>query len=428
MSKLLKVIRREYLIRVTNKLFLVGTILAPLGIAALMIIPALSSLATREDVTVYVIENGTGITQHLRPSEHIRYIASTDPIDSLKARALDDKQMAVVVVPADLSRGQLTVTYLSTKAPSLPVERGIERNLTQAIRKLRLLGQGLAPDKVAASDVDLSLTTRTLSKDGEKAGSAFLAYIMGNGMAFLIYMMLAIYGQIVMQGVMEEKTNRIMEVMISSVRPIELMFGKIVAIGLVGLTQLVIWMLLMWLLWTGFLLALPLMNIQVPEADPGDLEGVAATAFNIRQAINSFSGWMLPLFVLYFIGGFFIYGSLFAAVGSAVDQPQDASNLAFIPTLPLLVPVIVLGAIISNPNGAMAVWMSHIPLFSPTVMMVRVAAGVVEWWEVALSLLLLIGGVVLVAWLSARIYRVGVLLYGKKVSVGELFKWMLAKT
>jgi len=300
--------------------------------------------------------------------------------------------------------------------------------LSQAVRKIRLMSAGLTAEKVASSEVDLSLTSRTISREGEKQGSAFLAFALGYGMALLIYLMLTIYGSIVMQGVMEEKTNRIMEVMVSSVKPMQLMFGKIVAIGMVGLTQALIWIVLMWLVWLGFFFALPFMNITVPESDPGDLAGAAQIAFNLRQAVQSISPWLLPLFLLYFIGGFFIYGSLFAAVGSAADQPQDAQNLTFIPMIPQLVPIVFLGPIVANPTGPLAVTLSLIPLFSPTVMIMRVAAGGVETWEVILSLLLLVAGVWLVAWISARIYRVGVLLYGKKVTPAELVKWVVAKT
>lgn len=429
MNKLWLVVRREYLVRVTNKLFLVGTIGAPLLLAALYTLPIIfASQAETEEMTVYVVENGTGVAQHLKPTRGITFTASTEPIDSLKARALDSRKTGVLVVPADLSRGQLTATLFTGKTPSLPVERAIERSLTQAVRTLRLMGEGLTPDRVAASNVDLSLTSRTISREGEKSGSAGLAFAMGYGMALLIYLMLTIYGSIVMQGVMEEKTNRIMEVMVSSVKPMQLMFGKILAIGLVGLTQALIWVALMWLIWTGVFLALPFMNIQVPEVDPGDLQGAAQTAFTIREAISALNPWMLPLFLIYFVGGFFIYGSLFAAVGSAADQPQDAQNLTFIPMIPQFVPIMLLGPIIANPSGTLAVVFSMIPLFSPTVMMMRVAAGGVEGWEVAVSLVLLVLGVWLVAWLSARIYRVGVLLYGKKVTPAELAKWLVAKT
>ncbi len=429
MNKLWLVVRREYLVRVKNPLFLVGTIVAPLLIAALYILPAfLAGTAKSESMTVYVVENGTGIVKHLTPREGLTFVPSTEPIDSLKARALDSKQVGVLTVPADLSRGQLTATFFASKAPSLQIERGIERNLSQAVRKIRLMSAGLTAEKVASSEVDLSLTSRTISREGEKQGSAFLAFALGYGMALLIYLMLTIYGSIVMQGVMEEKTNRIMEVMVSSVKPMQLMFGKIVAIGMVGLTQALIWIVLMWLVWLGFFFALPFMNITVPESDPGDLAGAAQIAFNLRQAVQSISPWLLPLFLLYFIGGFFIYGSLFAAVGSAADQPQDAQNLTFIPMIPQLVPIVFLGPIVANPTGPLAVTLSLIPLFSPTVMIMRVAAGGVETWEVILSLLLLVAGVWLVAWISARIYRVGVLLYGKKVTPAELVKWVVAKT
>jgi ABC-2 type transport system permease protein len=432
MSKLGIIIKREYLVRVTHKLFLISTFVAPLAISLLMIIPIMAAFtAGKEKLTVYVVENGTGIVKHLSGDESVSFEASTEQVETLKKSAAENKETAVLVIPEDLSRQQLTATYFASRAPSLKAETTVEKALVKAVRKLRLIKEGVTPEKLAAAEVNLELTTKTISKEGEKEGSALLAFIIGQAMALLIYMMLAIYGQIVMQGVMEEKTNRIMEVMISSVKPVELMLGKIVSIGLVGLTQLLLWIGLVWVLSLGvFVIALPLMNIQVPEIDPGNLEGPVASAFKIKQAIDSFNGWMLPLFVLFFIGGFFIYGSLFAAVGSAVDQPQDASNLAFIPVLPLLVPILVLNPIVSNPNGALAFWLSMIPLFSPTVMMVRVAAGAVslDSWELWLSLLLLVGGVALFTWISARIYRVGVLLYGKKVTFGELVKWVVAKT
>ncbi len=276
-------------------------------------------------------------------------------------------------------------------------------------------------------------TTIIVKKNGSPAKPhSSVAYGVGYSGGFLIYITLFIYGSMVMRGVMEEKTSRIAEVIISSVRPFQLMIGKIIGIGAVGLTQFFMWLLLILLFGLAASLfippdllagagnagaALPGGNIQTQQA----LESMA----NIRNEMAAVNWWLvIPAFVFYFLFGYLFYASIFAAVGSTVNEDaQDAQSLMFPITMPIVLSIVIMVNSIAHPNGAMATWSSMVPFFSPVVMMARIPFGV-PWWQLTLSMLFLISGFLLTTWLGAKIYRTGILLYGKKVTWREIGRWV----
>jgi ABC-2 type transport system permease protein len=268
-----------------------------------------------------------------------------------------------------------------------------------------------------------------------KKGNSGIAYGIGYAAAFLIYITLFIYGSMVMRGVMEEKTNRIAEVIVSSVRPFQLMMGKIIGIGAVGLTQFFMWMILVIIFSSilNFMLPPEVME-QVSGANaqmPGNNKEVSDAILNLARVQNELSSVNWPLiiscFIFYFIFGYLFYAALFAAVGSAVNEdPQDAQSLMLPITMPIVLAIVIMMNAIIHPEGSLATWSSMVPFFSPVVMMSRVPFGVpgtVPWWQLGLSMAILIAGFLFTTWLSAKIYRTGILLYGKKVTWKEMWKW-----
>lgn len=273
-----------------------------------------------------------------------------------------------------------------------------------------------------------------------KKGNSGLAYAIGYGSGFLIYITLLIYGNMVMRGVTEEKTNRIAEVVISSVKPFQLMIGKIVGIGAVGLTQFLIWIILIAGLITAAGAFLPHETlVQAQDASQqmpgGTVRAASGAASGIKDTIDTLSeaNWFLiiPCFLFYFLFGYLFYAALFAAIGSTVNEDaQDAQSLQFPITMPIIVSIMIMINAITNPSGSMATWSSMIPFFSPIVMMARIPFGVpgtVPYWQLILSMLFLVSGFLLTTWVSAKIYRTGILMYGKKATWKELWKWAVRK-
>jgi ABC-2 type transport system permease protein len=306
-------------------------------------------------------------------------------------------------------------------------EAGIQQNVLDSIHK-------------AAQFADLKAYED--KGNSSKESSAGLAMGIGYASGFLIYITMFIYGAMVMRGVMEEKTNRIAEVIISSVKPFELMLGKIIGIGAVGLTQFLMWIVLVLGLLavaSGFIPADVQQQVTALQQSNGQMGGQMAQAsesaariFQIQQTIQT-ANWPLIIFcfIFYFLGGYLFYSALFAAVGSVVNEdPQDAQSLMFPITMPLIFSYIITNMVTQNPNTPIAFWASMIPFSSPMVMMARIAYGVpgtVAYWELALSMGILIGGFLFTTWLSGKIYRTGILLYGKKITWKEMIKWAFKK-
>ncbi len=310
------------------------------------------------------------------------------------------------------------------------ISRALENNLISA--ELKIDPKKIDSIKEEANKVPFGDEVRAGST--LKRGNSGVAYGVGYASAFLIYITLFIYGAMVMRGVMEEKTNRIAEVVISSVKPFQLMLGKIIGIGAVGITQFLIWIILIVTISTilGSIIPQDVMTQIQQENMPGSSAQTSQAMKSLATAQYELSTVNWPLiifcFLFYFIGGYLFYAALFAAVGSAVNEdPQDAQSLMFPVTLPIILAIVIMINAITNPNSSLATWSSIIPFFSPIVMMARIPFGVpgtVPYWELGLSMSLLIIGFLFTTWLSAKIYRTGILMYGKKPTWKEMVKWM----
>lgn len=439
MNKLWLIIKREYLTRVTNRTFILTTLLLPLGIVAFIAIVAVIFSYNQDNQRIAVIDN-SGYEIRIKSSEKANFVPSKTPLEELKKSYSEDGFDGILFIPpiSNLQKNDFNLKYFSENQMSITTKEFIERRVARRIRELKIDESQVDKKLLKSFDTNVSLDEKALVVDesGElteesKTNNAGIATFMGMIMGFIIYIVLFIYGTMVMRSVMEEKTNRIVEVMISSVKPAQLMLGKIIAVGAVGITQLLIWVVLIPTLQLGLGLFIDLDPEQINAA-----QGVSAA--EAEDAMMQFAlimeqlgqqNWALiiPMFIFYFFGGYVIYASLFAAVGSAIgDDLGEGQSLTLPITIPVVLAIYIMFAVIDNPNSSLATWSSIFPLFSPIVMPARIPFAP-PMWEIIVSMLVLAVSAVFFVWLSGRIYRVGILMYGKKVSFRELGKWMFYK-
>ncbi len=439
MNKIFLIIKREYLTRVRNKTFILSTILTPLLFVGLIAAVTFISVKNVDKERVAVIDKSGLFKGNLQNAKAITFEFPTD-VDSTNYKAKG--YTGVLYIPENDSRSYRLV---SQKQFGLIAEGNLEQKINDALENQMLKTK---------YNIDIKQLDDEKKKAGKalieqayyegtqvKKGNSGLAYGIGYGSGFLIYITLFIYGSMVMRGVMEEKTNRIAEVIVSSVKPFQLMIGKIVGIGAVGLTQFFIWIILIVGLSAVASAVFSHETIQQAQQASEQLQ-----SGNVKMATNAASGfdefretmseanWFLIIgcFLFYFLFGYLFYAALFAAVGSTVNEdPQDAQSLMLPITMPIIISIVIMINAITNPSGSLATWSSLIPFFSPVVMMGRIPFGVpgtVPYWQLIVSMLLLVAGFLLTTWLSAKIYRTGILLYGKKATWKEMWKWAFRKS
>lgn len=433
MNKLGLIIAREYMSIVGRKSFILMTLGMPLLFILIMAVPI--GLA-------YLNDKGSDVQQIAVIDETGRYAAALHSDDMYSfvaikgdtvtnAREFYDKANgslgAVVIIPRNVdSTGVVNIYSEGTITPALVSM--IRSTLADTIQSAHLAAMGIPnlQEMVDKAHIDVDVRSIKWSDEGEQESSTDAAMGLGFLLSFITYMFVLMYGAMIMNSVIEEKTNRIVEVVVSSCRPFQLMLGKIIGVGLVGLTQMAIWIVLLAIVGTvaGSMFGIGHVSPDAvsPEAlasakDMGAIESI------MRQTLSINYMPIILSFVLYFLGGYLLYSSLFAGLGSAVDQASDTSQFTTPVILIMLIAFYAGIACAENPMGPMAVWCSIIPFTSPVVMMVRIPFGVPAW-QLALSLILLFGTALLITWLAARIYRRGILHYGKKASFGDLFKWM----
>ncbi len=437
MNKLWLIIKREYLTRVKRRSFILATLLTPLAFAVFFVVVGFIFQYESDDVRRIAVIDDSGILGGSIKDERNLYFKFVNDIDLDVLRENFDQfdYDGILVLPPlrEILNTNYTAYYYSDAQPSLDIETLIRDRISGAIRNYKIDALQLERKQLEALNTRVELEPEPITKTGTDASklTGAIAAAIGSIMGIIMYMAVFIYGMMVMRSVMEEKTSRIVEVMISSVRPFQLMLGKIIGVGAVGLTQVAIWAvlipLIMFIVQLAFGFDPSAMN--TPSAagaaeafNPEDSEAIIALAMHEFQSLN---WWViLPLFVLYFLGGYFLYSSLFAAVGSAMgDDLGEGQSLTLPITIPVLLAFYIMFAAVQAPNSSLAVWSSIFPFFSPIVMPARLAFGP-PTWEVILSAVLLLATSIFFVWLSGRIYRVGILMYGKKVSLKELGKWM----
>ncbi|GAB4279587.1 MAG: ABC transporter permease [Marinilabiliales bacterium] len=465
MSKTGQVIKREYITRVRKKSFIIMSIIGPVLFAVLMTIPAiLANLDDRQEKLIAVIDdtylfNDSIPKRELIPdslikdSSHI-FVNVLPNTDYIKFKFIEDKSLeelkrefedspyyAILHIPYNLPYGQ-RVQLFSKEQPSLSTQMHIANSIEKELERLELQTKGISQKILRSVNVNIKVSTIKIKDGKETETNTDLATFVGMLSGILIYMFIFMYGAQVMRGVIEEKTNRIVEIIVSSVRPFKLMLGKIIGIGLVSLTQIILWVVFTFIIVTSIYTVFFTENMKVENIKPENImtSSVAGqdeiiNEINIDEWVND--AWkqinqidfyvMILSFIFYFLGGYFLYSSLFAAVGAAVDNETDTQQFMLPITVPLIIGFFMMYTIFNNPEGPIAFWGSMIPFTSPIVMMARIPFGV-PIHEIIISAILLILTFLGTTWLSGKIYRTGILMYGKKVTYKDLWKWIKYKS
>ncbi len=444
MNKILLIIQREYLSRVKKKSFIIMTILGPLLMAGIMIVPIWLSMQKSDQQKIEVIDESTLFIDLIPQKDFIHFDYPPVSFADAEKGFYDTDYDAILYIPRNILSGGNAIKILYKKQLSVGVEQYIVGTISKMMYDVILAKNKVDLNIIKDAEVNsqFKLITEKVEEDGNvKKTNTGLYMAIGLGAGILIYMFIFLYGVQVMRGVMEEKTNRIVEVILSSVKPFQLMMGKIVGVALVGLTQFLLWVVLTTTLYSiaaaTILKDIDMKQIQQKEevikvgADLDYMNMKKIEKPNIVIEIwNDFKNVDMKAIVLcflfYFLGGYLMYSALFAAVGAAVDNEADTQQFMMPITIPLILSFVVAQTIIQNPESQMAFWFSIIPLTSPIVMMVRLPFGV-PGWELALSMALLDVGFIFTTWLAGRIYRTGILMYGKKVTWKELGKWLFYK-
>lgn len=444
MSKISLIIQREYLTRVKKKSFIIMSILGPILFAAIMIVPIWLAVEDEDSQNIEVIDESTMFIDQLKNTEEVAFSYSQR---SLKEAQEDlnnkGKYTAVLYIPKVIVTHPNTAQIFYKDKPKGSSINYMEREIATTIENNKLQDlYNLSYDQVSGLRPKVELVANKVDETGNtKEKSDDLATGLGFFFAFVIYFFIFLFGVQVMRGVIEEKTNRIVEVLISSVKPFQLMMGKIVGIALVAFTQIALWVVLSSAIYTGIMSFYADEMQDAQKAKVEQLESMSPEAKELAEATdkNSFVQKLqhnmstinfpvvLGCFLFFFIGGYLLYGSLFAAVGAAVDNETDTQQFMMPITIPLILGIIIGQVVVDNPDGALAFWASIIPFTSPIVMMVRIPFGV-DVWQVILSMVLLILAFLGSTWMAGKIYRTGILMYGKKVNFKELGKWITRKS
>lgn len=439
MNKIKLIIRREFLSRVKKRSFLVMTLLGPILMAAMFIIPVY--ITTRQgDVKKIAILDETGIFHQKFTDTKILIFkqVSGDP-ETLKTHFADSGYYAILHIPKTEVIIPSSAIIYSSKQASVTVTSHIRNIMQKEVERLKLEASGVDEAVIESAKTKIQLATFKIDREGhEEKSYTEVSMVIGYIGGFLIYIFIFMYGSQVMRGVIEEKTSRIVEVILSSVKPFQLMMGKIIGIALVGLTQFILWVLLTGALVTTFSAMtgtslseagssqmLTEESRLVPSESLPDEEELGSDELQfVLEAIHTLNyGTILGFFLFFFVGGYLLYAAMFAAIGSAVDNEADTQQFMLPITVPLILAIVLIPYIINNPEGPLVFWASIIPFTSPIAMMARIPFGV-PYLDLVLSVVLLILGFVGTTWLAGRIYRTGILMYGKKVNYRELGKWI----
>jgi ABC-2 type transport system permease protein len=438
MNKVFLIIQREYLSRVKKKSFLIMTFLVPSLFLAMIFFVGYLSKKGDDSVKQFKVLDQSGIFKNqLSNSSTLNFTYLNGDYEKAKKDIRKEQNSYLLYIPSDYSQTGNT-EIISEKKPGFAIVDDIETQMETILRNKKLIAAGIDTAVLNSSRAKVSINAKQLTDEGEKDASIGATFIVGFVSAFLIYLSLFIYGAQVMRGVIEEKTNRIIEVIVSSVKPFQLMLGKILGIGAVGLTQFLLWIILSMGLSTfatGYFSKSDDGKAKIEQVSKGsqgqEMTKVASSNNKVQdflQAADTINfPYIISTFFFYFLGGYLLYSALFAAVGSAVDNETETQQFMLPITLPLIFTFILgMNVIVNNPDSNLSFWLSIIPFTSPIAMMIRIPFGVPAW-QIALSMVLLVIGFVFTTWVASRIYRVGILMYGKKVTYKELVKWFSYK-
>lgn len=434
MSALSIIISREFKERVHKKSFIVTTILAPILMVALMALPALISYFSTPGLRKIAVIDHSGIVlpDLLKSAQDVEYLTFVPTDESLDKALANENYQDVLVIGADIDENPSNVKLYNHETGSVEIENQINHVVEKSVSTYRMTRYNIPNiDQILAdSKVECSLQTIRVSDDGEEEDtSTMISTLLGISMTFILYMFLLMYGQMVMSSIIEEKGNRVLELVVTSVKPTQLMMGKIIGVGLVAVLQIAIWAVFVTLASSVLMPMLISDSVasQISMYNAGTLDMTGTDNVEMIQALSMFTsvGKILMLFVymtIFLVGGFLFYAAMFAAIGSSVDNVQDSSQLATFVTIPIILGIVMAMSVGTDPNSTMALWTSMIPFTSPMVMMARIPFGIPDWqiWVSALILFLSFG---IMAWFAGKIYRIGIFMYGKKPTIKDLIRW-----
>ena len=437
MNKILLIIQREYLSRVKKRSFIIMTIVGPILMAALMILPAyLSDWSGATEKRIAVLDETGWFLEKFKNQDNISFYYVFNDLNTEKEDVLKKGDLLLYIPRTELNIPVNSELY-SIKQPGLNVTSYIKSVMKQIVENKKLLASGIDPEVIKSAKVNINLSTIRVEEGGiEKKSNTEVEVGLSIFAGMLIYFFIFMFGVQVLKGVMEEKSNRIVEVIISSVKPFQLMLGKIIGIAFVGITQFMLWIILTLVLvgvfQTGIFSdggsAMEMFGnkAQLLEQVKGSGGGVDPMVM-VNEIIGGINLQVMILsFLFYFLGGYLLYASLFAAIGGAIDNDTDSQQFMMPVSIPLIFAIALSGVIINQPDGTLAIWMSMIPFTSPITMMMRIPFGV-PMWQLYTSMGLLIAGFIFTTWIAGKIYRTGILMYGQKVSYAILWKWLTKK-
>jgi ABC-2 type transport system permease protein len=450
MKKIILIIQREYLTRVKKRSFIIMTILGPILMASLVIVPIYLATHSDELKTVAVLDE-TGIFRgKFTESETLKFHYLDTGLDSAKAQFTRSEDHALLYIPKPSVTLPSNAIIYTEKSVGINVISHIRNIMSRELEQQKLSARlaELQTGEKEPVDVDqllqsiktsVDVSTMKIEEDGSESKSyTELNMVLGFIAGLLIYFFIFAFGSQVMRGIIEEKTSRIVEVIVSSVKPFQLMMGKIIGVGMVGLTQFLLWVVLTFGIVTVFTASMSMsakdgsvaekmIKNQVPGGIPNGTEGAKAEQDVSAEIVDAISTIDFPVmigsFLFYFLFGYLMYAALFAAIGGAVDNEADTQQFMIPITIPLILSIMLMQFIVQDPHGPMAFWLSVFPLTSPVVMMIRIPFSVM-WYEVVISMVTLILGFLGTTWLAGKIYRTGILMYGKKINYAELWKWI----
>lgn len=433
MKKVWLIIQREYITRVRKKSFILITLLAPFGFALFFLAAILISSYSDSKKRIALVDKSGLFENGFKDSQSLYFFPENGELDSVQAHYQENNYDGILFIPPikniDNPRG---IIYVSNKQLGIRSLSYIESQIKETLKNVKIEDANLDKNFLNELErIDVSVESKIYGDEGEeKSSSTAIATAMGYITGFIIYIALFFYGTMVMKSVMEEKTNRVVEVMSSSVKPTQLMLGKIIGVGGVGLTQFIIWGVLIILTQFGITIAFSDAIMEMSKAQ-SELSANAGgmNPEEVAQIIESLRGVdfsaMFLYFIFFFVFGYLIYGALFAAIGAASNDDGDMQSLNFIVSIPIISAMFIMTSVIQEPESSLAFWASLIPFTSPIVMMARLPFGPATW-EIVLSMISLTLSFIAIVWIAGRIYRTGILLYGKKVSVLELGKWIFS--
>ena len=434
MNHLPLIIKREYLTKVRNKSFILMTFLSPLIMIGLFFFVGYLSNINNDTIrTIYVLDETSFLSETFKTNDQTIYTHLSDlDVETAKILANQEKAYGLLHIPNNsLDTVSDAIKFYSEESPSLSVISSLESKIENKLSELKLQNDGVDLELIKAAKTNVEINQETFEGVKTSKVGSVMKLIFGGAAGYLLFMFIIIYGNMIMRSVIEEKTSRIIEVIISSVKPIQLMLGKIIGTSLAGITQFAIWLLLGAVM---FVAASAIFGVDVSQTQTPQQEMVNQALSNPESAdkfqmmVGEISalplGNLVVAFILFFIGGYLLYSSLYAAIGAAVDNETDTQQFMLPVLMPLILAIYVgVFTVIDEPHGTVSTVFSFIPFTSPVVMLMRIPFGV-PLWQQLVSLLILVATFIFTVWFAAKIYRVGILMYGKKPTYKELFKWL----